>query len=83
MGYTVRVDKYRYTEWVKFNRDTAEPDWSDVWGVELYNHTQPAKFFNQENSNLAKEPAMASIVAELSALLHAGWRSAVPQSTLP
>ena len=78
MGYTVRVDKYRYTEWVKFNRDTAEPDWSNVWGVELYNHTHPVSFFNQDNSNLAKQPAMSSIVQELSKVLHDGWRSALP-----
>ena len=79
MGYAVRVDKYRYVEWVKFNRDTAEPDWDNVWGVELYDHSEPAKFFNQDNSNLAKEPAMASVVQELRQLLHEGWRSALPQ----
>ena len=83
MGYTVRVDKYRYTEWVKFNRDTAEPDWTDVWGVELYNYTHPVKFFNQDNSNLAKDPAMASIVQEMKQTLRAGWRSALPQSPAP
>ena len=83
MGYTVRVDKYRYTEWVKFNRDTAEPDWSNVWGVELYNHTEPVKFFDQENANIAKQPGMDSVVQELSQLLHAGWRAALPQTHAP
>ena len=64
------------TEWVKFNR---EPDWSNVWGVELYNHTEPVKFFDQENANIAKQPGMDSVVQELSQLLHAGWRAALPQ----
>ena len=78
MGYAVRVDKYRYVEWVKFNRDTAEPDWGNVWGVELYDHSNPATFFNQDNSNLANDPGMASIARELKQLLHDGWRSALP-----
>ena len=78
MGYTVRVDSYRYTEWVKFDRVTATPDWDQVWGVELYNHTHPITFFNDENINMASMPSMKSVVTELHQVLKAGWRSAVP-----
>ena len=80
MGYTVRVDSYRYTEWVTFDRDTATPNWDDVWGVELYNHTDPVVFFNDENINMANMPSMKSVVTELHQVLKAGWRSAQPPS---
>ena len=78
MGYTIRVDQYRFTEWVRFNRTTAMPHWDDVWGTELYNHTEPTTFFNDENANLANDPDMQPVVKELRQLLHAGWRAALP-----
>ena len=53
MGYTMRVDQYRFTEWVRFNHTTAVPNWDDIWATELYNHTQPTAFFDDENENLA------------------------------
>jgi len=78
MGYTIRVDQYRFTEWVRFNRTTAMPHWDDVWGTELYNHTEPTTFFNDENANLANDPDMQPVVKELRQLLHAEWRAALP-----
>ena len=78
MGYTVRVDEYRFTEWYGFDRSTGKPDLNNVWGTELYNHTEPVVFFNDENVNLAAKPEMKNLVEELRQLLHAGWRSALP-----
>jgi iduronate 2-sulfatase len=53
-GYSLRTDRYRYTEW-----DGGEK------GAELYDHqTDP-----QEFTNLAKDPAHAATVKELSAKL--------------
>ena len=78
MGYTMRVEQYRFTEWVRFNRTTAVPNWDEVWGTELYNHTQQAVFFNDENENLANKPEMQSLVSELRKMLRAGWRAALP-----
>ena len=78
MGYALRVDAYRFVEWYGFDRDTAKPNWSDVWGTELYNHTMPVKFFNDENENLAKQESMKDKVAELRKMLQAGWRVAMP-----
>ena len=50
----MRTDKYRFTEWYKFDRTTSKPDFSaEVWGTELYDHTTPSTFFNDENVNLA------------------------------
>ena len=54
MGYSVRTERWRYTEW---NGGKA--------GAELYDHeTDP-----HEYQNLAKDPKYARRVAELKALL--------------
>ena len=78
MGYTIRVEQYRFTEWYGFNRTTATPDWNDIWGTELYNHTEPVVFFNDENKNLAGNQEMLSVIKELRQMLQAGWRAALP-----
>ena len=80
MGYSIRVDNYRFTEWYRFNRTTATPNFTDIWGTELYDHTQPTVFFNDENINLANEKDMESIVQSLRKMLQAGWRAALPPS---
>ena len=61
MGYTIRTDQYRFTEWYRFDRTTAVPNWDQIWGTELYDHTKPAEFFNDENTNLAKKPEMSPL----------------------
>ncbi len=78
MGYAIRVDTYRFVEWYGFDRETAKPNLSDVWGTELYNHTMPVQFFNDENENLAKQANMTEKVQELRKMLHAGWRATMP-----
>ena len=78
MGYAVRVDMYRFVEWYGFNRTSAAPNWDDVWGTELYDHTKPAEFFNDENVNLAGSKEMQQKVQELRKVLRAGWREATP-----
>ena len=78
MGYTMRTEDFRFTEWVKFDRTTATPMWSKIWGTELYDHSQPSTFFNDENVNLANNPDMKDKVEELRGMLHANWRAAIP-----
>ena len=78
MGYTVRVDQYRFTEWYHFNRTTATPNWTDIWGTELYDHTEPTVFFNDENTNMVNNPEKQDLVKELRKVLQAGWRAALP-----
>ena len=80
MGYAVRVDQYRFVEWYKFDRDTATPDFNDVWGTELYNHTHPIVFFNDENINMANNTDMQETVMQLRKILQQGWRAALPPS---
>lgn len=38
-GYTVRSENYRYTEWCVWNKTSLRPNWDQVIGRELYNHT--------------------------------------------
>ena len=81
MGYSVRVDTWRYTEWVGFDPLSATPSWDRQYGRELYDHTLhpvPVPPFDEENVNLAEAPSHKVLVASLSATLRAGWRQALP-----
>jgi len=66
MGYSMRTDRYRYTEWPEGDRVVRE----------LYDHhVDPG-----ETRNVADAPEHAALVRELSAQLRAGWRKAVPST---
>lgn len=68
MGYSMRTDRYRYTEWQ--NKKSGK-----VEARELYDHeTDPA-----ENDNVADSDANRELVAKLSEQLKAGWRAALPE----
>ena len=75
MGYSVRTEQWRFTEWVRWNGSALRPSWSDNHGKELYDHrispSQPATLHPEwrENENLAADPTFAPIVAQLSAQL--------------
>ena len=66
MGYTLRTDRYRLTEWAVTG--------GDFRAYELYDYqTDP-----QGNENLAHQPEFADKVKELAELLRGGWRAALP-----
>lgn len=67
MGYSMRTDRYRYTEWI--HRKTGE-----VVARELYDHEADPG----ENVNVAVLPENRGLVGKLSEMLHAGWRAALP-----
>ena len=68
MGYSMRTDRYRFTVWVD------RKDHTKVDAIELYDHqTDP-----QENTNVAKAPANAELVAKLMAQWKLGWPAAKP-----
>ena len=71
MGYSLRTDQYRYTEWARFlDAPHYHPDWDVLYGVELYDHgTDP-----EENYNHADDDDYKDIRQELSRQLRAGWR---------
>ena len=78
MGYSMRTDRYRYTEWVYFNETEFEPDWSvSLYASELYDHDVD----HYENYNKADDSSYSSTVTALSQKLRDGWREALPEST--
>jgi len=67
MGYTMRTDRFRYTQWQ--NQATGE-----LLARELYDHaTDP-----DENVNVAGQARYAGDVENLAAMLKRGWRAALP-----
>ena len=75
MGYTIRTEQYRYTEWLEFNYDKSLPKWvSPDVQRELYDHvTDPG-----ENNNIVGE--RPDVAARLHAQLRLGWRGALVQN---
>ena len=69
MGYTIKTDQFRYTEWTQVSRNVKE-----VVARELYDHSIDLG----ENVNVAEDPNNAEVIARLSARLAAGWREALP-----
>ena len=67
MGYSMRTDRYRYTEW-QATDDT-------LVGVELYDYENDP----QGNVNIAKAPENKERIAKLSKILNAGWQAALPK----
>lgn len=74
MGYSVRSNQYRYTEWVDF---TMGPKYEPIWGrilhhssVELYDHEKDP----MENINLAWRKSYNDVVKRMRHLLKYGWQ---------
>ena len=65
-GYSIRTERYRYTEWGNNGRN----------GVELYDHDTDL----DETVNIADLPENAKLVDQLSKQLHAGWQAALPEN---
>jgi len=67
-GDSVRTDRYRYTQWL--DKDSRR------YARMLYDHLEDPG----ENVNIAEDPANASIVARLSALIDRGYRAGLPDT---
>ncbi len=67
MGYSLRNDQYRCTEWVGNGFTTAKPfSEADVSAIELYDLLNDPN----ETKNIAGDPKMKKIVEELTGKLH-------------
>jgi arylsulfatase A-like enzyme len=67
MGYSVRTDRFRYTEWVEW--ETGE-----LKATELYDHeTDPL-----ETRNVSGVDDYAESLQAMAGILEAGWTAAVP-----
>jgi len=67
IGYTMKTDRYRYTEW----KHTKS---GEVKARELYDHQNDP----QENVNVINDPKYAETVQELESLMKKGWKNALP-----
>lgn len=67
MGYSMRTERYRYTEWQDFRT-------GDMLERELYDHAEGYA----EIDNIAGDPSYAQTLNDLSARLRAGWKAALP-----
>ncbi|XP_070552725.1 iduronate 2-sulfatase-like [Ptychodera flava] len=76
MGYTMRTEKYRYTEWIGFDPTHFKADWSEVHARELYLYDSDPN----EDNNVAGDLQYQDLAAELSEKLKLGWRSAIPKT---
>ena len=74
MGYTMRTDQQRYTEWVGYDLPTFTADWSQVYARELYVYSSDP----DEDVNVAEVGAFRALRQTLSRQLRAGWRQALP-----
>ena len=67
MGFTIRTNEWRYTEWVDFVYNTSTPLWntSKKYGVELYSHANdPTSSKANANANAnAKANANANVIS--------------------
>eukprot|EP00040_Diaphanoeca_grandis_P000104 m.14376 g.14376 ORF g.14376 m.14376 type:complete len:531 (-) comp10107_c0_seq1:362-1954(-) len=84
MGYTMRTEEWRYTEWLFTNCSSSEnclsnasvtPQWQHVVGTELYDHqgNNFSSFGAYENVNLANQTQYASLVQQLHTQLVESW----------
>lgn len=70
MGYTIRTERFRYTEWVHFNHTTFQGDWNSVVAKELYDLISDVN----EDVNLADRSELNDIKEGLRKDLILGWR---------
>lgn len=64
MGYSLRTEQYRYTEWPAW-QSTEGPQWDTLAGVELYDHSIDPR----EDINLADRPQFEKLREKLSVKL--------------
>lgn len=64
-GYSLRSDRYRYTEWGN----------NGAYGIELYDYSADPN----ETVNIASQSENEDLVYLLSSKLQAGWQSALPE----
>ncbi|CAZ97664.1 sulfatase [Zobellia galactanivorans] len=64
MGYSVKTDRYRYTEWYTWNKNQKQK--GDYISSELFDHENDPG----ENYNIAQEPSNSQLIKQLASNLH-------------
>ena len=71
MGYSMRTERYRYTEWSALD--------SPYSTAELYDYKDsPVEF-----RNIANRPEHVSLVNGLAHMMREGWQGSLPPTVLP
>ncbi len=70
MGYSLRTQRYRYTEWI--NKKDGSVTYRELYDYEA----DPA-----ETVNLAAKPGHEGLLQELARLMKEGWRGALPDGS--
>ena len=79
MGYSIRTQRFRYTEWVKMGLCATHYRRDHVKKKELYDHrVDPG-----ESINLFRYKAYQTVLESLHDHLVAGWRGALPPPNTP
>lgn len=77
MGVSLRTSLWRYTEWLPWNATSLSPRFdAPPIGVELYNHSgDDGSTFDGDFEwvNLASDPALGGVAAELAAQLRVAY----------
>ena len=83
MGYSVRSQDWRYTEWFHFNHSTAKTDFNTTLFVELYDHREDAgnNFDHSDQVCVADDPANVAIVQEHAQMVRDGWTKLRPPAS--
>lgn len=79
MGYAMRTDRYRYTEWRTWNGTSMSADWdAPPYAQELYDHvgddgpwTDPNRFETKNEVAEAPPTLVAALAAQLRELAEA------------
>ena len=81
MGYSVRTDRFRYTEWIRKKRSDSRPDrLRTIYATELYDHYRDP----DETTNRFNDSSYSYQMVHLRRMLQAGWRGAVfPDLQIP
>lgn len=77
MGLSLRSNRWRYTEWLRWDGWTETPHWNEgPVAVELYDHfgDDGSDFDAFENENLAQSPVFAPVASQLATLLRSAYR---------
>ena len=79
MGLSVRTADFRYSTWCAWDGASLSPKLDACGDDELFDHrceVGPPLFRpDAEANNVAREPALAGVVAELRARVQAHWRT--------
>jgi len=75
MGYSIRTDRYRYTEWLDYESWEEQKLDGEIIARELYDHEKDAF----EAVNLADQPGYGDVMTRHHDILHADWDETLPE----